>query len=85
MTTAVFGSRARWTAERRFYFAMSVAILLVVYVGFARSFFLRPLFPDYPAPTEPIFYVHGILFAAWTNARSNSSHITSTSGHSVDH
>ena len=40
-------------------------MLLVVYVGFARSFFLRPLFPDYKAPTEPIFYVHGILFAAW--------------------
>ena len=65
MTTAAVGSRARWSAERRFYFAISVAILLVVYVGFARSFFLRPLFPDYPAPTEPIFYVHGILFAAW--------------------
>jgi hypothetical protein len=65
MTIAASRGRGRWSAERRFYFGVSVAILLAVYVGFARSFFLRPLFPDHPAPTEPIFYVHGILFAAW--------------------
>ncbi len=65
MTIAASRGRVRWNAERRFYFGISLAILFVVYVGFARSFFLRPLFPDYPAPTEPIFYVHGILFAAW--------------------
>jgi hypothetical protein len=65
MTTAAIRGRVRWNAERRFYLGITLAILLAVYVGFARSFFLRPLFPDYPAPTEPIFYVHGILFAAW--------------------
>jgi hypothetical protein len=65
MTTAAVRNRVRWNAERRFYLGLSIAILLAVYVGFARSFFLRPLFPDHPAPTEPIFYVHGLLFAAW--------------------
>jgi len=65
MTTAAIRGRVRWNAERRFYLGVSLAILLAVYVGFARSFFLRPWFPDHPAPTEPIFYVHGILFAAW--------------------
>jgi len=65
MTIAAIRGRVRWNAERRFYFGVSVAILVAVYVGFARSFFLRPLFPDHPAPTEPIFYVHGLLFAAW--------------------
>lgn len=65
MAIAVLGGRARWAAERRFYTAMSIAMFLVAYIGFARSFFLRPLFPDWPAPAEPIFYVHGALFATW--------------------
>jgi uncharacterized membrane protein YozB (DUF420 family) len=44
---------------------MSVALLAAVFVGFARSFFLRPLFPAFPSPAEPIFYVHGVVFTAW--------------------
>jgi uncharacterized membrane protein YozB (DUF420 family) len=59
------GARPGWTAERRFYTTMAMAMLVVVYVGFARSFFLRPLFPDVSAPHEPIFYVHGAFFSAW--------------------
>jgi uncharacterized membrane protein YozB (DUF420 family) len=44
---------------------MTIAMLVTVYVGFARSFFLRPLFPAWPSPSEPIFYVHGAAFTAW--------------------
>ena len=44
---------------------MALAMFGVVYLGFARSFFLRPLFPDHPSPSEPIFYVHGAVFTAW--------------------
>jgi hypothetical protein len=44
---------------------MAIAILAAVLVGFSRSTFLRPLFPDWPSPSETIFYVHGTLFAAW--------------------
>ena len=58
-------ARARWTAERRFFTGMAIAMLIVAYVGFARSFFLRPLFPEWPSPSEPIFYVHGAFFSAW--------------------
>jgi hypothetical protein len=57
--------RARWSGERRFYTGMALAILATVFVGFARSFFLRPLFPAWPSPPETIFYVHGAAFAAW--------------------
>jgi hypothetical protein len=64
MATASLTS-ARWSPERVFYLSMTVAIALTVYVGFARSFFLRPLFPAWPSPAEPIFYVHGALFSAW--------------------
>jgi len=59
------GARGHWTAERRFFTLMSIAMLVAVYVGFARSFFLRPLFPEWPAPAEPVFYVHGAFFTAW--------------------
>lgn len=65
MATAALKARTRWTAERRFYTAIAIAIFLVAYVGFAPTFFLRPLFPDRPAPAEPFFFVHGALFAAW--------------------
>ena len=56
---------ARAPAERKFFLAMALAMLAVVFVGFARSFFLRPLFPDWPSPSEPIFYIHGAAFVAW--------------------
>jgi hypothetical protein len=56
---------ARWSPERIFYLGMTLAIALAVYVGFARSFFLRPLFPAWPSPAEPILYVHGAVFSGW--------------------
>jgi hypothetical protein len=52
-------------AERRFFTGMALAMMATVFVGFSRSFFLRPLFPDWPSPSESIFYVHGVLFTAW--------------------
>ena len=47
----------------RFYWAMSGLILLIVFVGFARTFFLRPLFEVFPVPTYA--YVHGAFMTAW--------------------
>lgn len=58
-------SADRASAERRFFGGMALAILATVVLGFARSFFLRPLFPDRPSPSEAIFYVHGAVFTAW--------------------
>lgn len=57
--------RVRWSSERRFYTGMAAAMLATVFVGFSRSFFLRPMFPSWPSPHETIFYVHGALFTAW--------------------
>lgn len=53
------------SAERRFFTGMALAIFATVIVGFSRSFYLRPLFPDWPSPPEVIFYVHGAAFTAW--------------------
>ena len=58
-------SRGRWTREDRFFVGMALAILAAVMLGFARTFFLRPWFPDFPAPPETFFMFHGAAFTAW--------------------
>lgn len=58
-------STSRVLAERRFFTGIALAILATVIVGFSRSFFLRPLFPEWPSPSETLFYVHGVVFTAW--------------------
>lgn len=47
----------------RFHFAMAVAMLALVVVGFARTFFLRPFFNTY----DVAWYVlgHGVLMTLW--------------------
>jgi len=51
--------------ERAFFLAMAIAMFVSVFVGFSRSFFLHPFFPQRHRPAESIFYVHGTAFAAW--------------------
>jgi len=62
-TPMVSPDRAR--AERHFFTGITLAMMATVIVGFSRSFFLRPLFPEWPSPSETIFYVHGVVFTAW--------------------
>jgi hypothetical protein len=40
-----------------------VAILLTVFAGFSRTFFLRPYFQT--QPLLPLLIAHGIIFSAW--------------------
>jgi hypothetical protein len=60
--------RVRWSAERRFHVGFAAAITAAVLLGFSRTFFLRPWFPEWAhahgAP-EPFFYVHGVVFTGW--------------------
>jgi hypothetical protein len=61
-------ARDERAAERRFYTGTAVLMLAAVFLGFARTFFLRPWFPEAVAlaPPEPFFvYVHGVCFTAW--------------------
>ena len=70
-TNAAPSARAqgwRWNSERRFYLGFALAIAAAVFLGFARTFFLRPWFPEWAAAhssPEPLFYVHGVAFASW--------------------
>jgi hypothetical protein len=57
------------TAEHRFYSGMALAMTAAIVLGFARTFFLRPWFPEVAAafsPPEPFFFtVHGGSITAW--------------------
>lgn len=46
---------------------MAVVLAISVFVGFARTFYLSPLFPGAQelAPPEPFFSFHGAVFTAW--------------------
>ena len=54
-------------SERNFYTGITLAIAVGVFVGFAQTFYLRPMFPEaaeFAAP-ERFFYYHGAVFTAW--------------------
>jgi uncharacterized membrane protein YozB (DUF420 family) len=63
--TSVTAPRAPRTAGDVFFLACAVTLAVVVFIGFARSFYLAPLFPSHPRPAEPLFLAHGISFTAW--------------------
>ena len=44
---------------------MAVALAVTAFVGFAPSYFLKPMFRP-AAVVTPLMHVHGLLFAAWT-------------------
>lgn len=49
--------------ERYFYGTMAIAILFTVFLGFSRTFFLRPYF--HSERLIPLLIVHGSLFSSW--------------------
>jgi len=56
---------ARLPNERLFFTGMAITMLIVVFTGFARSFYLHAFFPEWHRPAEQIFYLHGTVFTAW--------------------
>jgi uncharacterized membrane protein YozB (DUF420 family) len=55
------------SGERRFFTAMSFVLLAAVVLGFSRTFFFTPWFPEARelVPPERFFVVHGTAAAAW--------------------
>jgi hypothetical protein len=49
--------------EHVFYIGMAVAMVLAVFAGFSRTFYLRPRF--HPEPLIPLLLLHGIVFTSW--------------------
>lgn len=58
--SAVFVKRRR---EHLFYTGMTVAFVLVVFAGFARTFYLRPYFAT--TQLTPLLQLHGLIFTSW--------------------
>lgn len=60
--------RRVWTVEHRFYFGYATFIAAAVFLGFARTFFLRHWFPNWTAShaaPESFFVIHGLVYATW--------------------
>ena len=54
--------------ERRFYTRMALFLVALVFIGFAPSFYLRGIVPEFPRPNPtlpPAVLLHGGLFTAW--------------------
>src|SRR6266511_2189566 len=49
--------------ERTFYIGMSVAVVITVFAGFSRTYYLRPYFNS--APLMPLLHLHGLVFSSW--------------------
>lgn len=69
MATTLVGSRvvekqSERTAEHLFFSGMSALIALVVFIGFARTYYLAGLFDAKPL-AAPIVHVHGAAFTCW--------------------
>ena len=59
---------AERSAERRFYSRMALFLVAVVFIGFAPSFYLRGLVPEFPRPNPtlpPAVLLHAGLFTLW--------------------
>jgi hypothetical protein len=55
-------------AERRFHRYFILVLIAAVLLGFSRTYYLRPLFPEWVelhAPPEPFYLFHGALMTAW--------------------
>ncbi len=74
MATIVATNTARIAApgasDRMFYTGMSLAMALIVFAGFARTYYLRGYFGPSTSVTggtslSPLVHLHGILFTAW--------------------
>ena len=50
-------------SDRRFYTGMALAMALLVFAGFAPTFYLKPLLGA--PPLSPLVLVHGLVFTAW--------------------
>jgi len=56
------------TRERRFYCRMAIFLVVIVFLGFAPSFYLKNVVPSYPRPNPtlpPAVILHGLLFTLW--------------------
>jgi len=64
VTAAVMAAGDLTRRDRVFYLTMSILATLVVFAGFAPSFFLMAINPA-ARSLAPLYHVHGVLFSLW--------------------
>ena len=68
MATVVASAADRKTSERKFYSRMAIFLVVLVFAGFAPSFYLKGIVPPYPRPNPtlpPAVILHGLVFTGW--------------------
>src|SRR4051812_40101149 len=68
MATIAASPADRKTSERKFYRRMAIFLVVIVFIGFAPSFYLRNIVPSYPRPNPtlpPAIIFHGLMFTLW--------------------
>ena len=61
--TAPSPHRSLASSDRRFFLSMAIVIALVVFAGFAPTYYLRGYYQPEPLPS--VFAIHGAVFSAW--------------------
>lgn len=61
---ATMARHARSAFEHRFFLTVAVLFPLITVIGFAPSYYFKPLFHTPPLP-GPLVHVHGLLMSAW--------------------
>jgi hypothetical protein len=68
MATVTSPAVDRKSSERKFYSRMAIFLVVVAFIGFAPSFYLRGVVPAYPRPNPtlpPAVIFHGLMFTLW--------------------
>lgn len=63
VATPYAGAKKAPLTEHRFFLVMALAIVTIVFVGFAPTFYLRAWYHTESLPS--VFQVHGLVFTAW--------------------
>ena len=63
MATGVRGRSTASTRDRRFYLSMAIASAAGIFLGFARTFYLKTYFATPALPL--VLHLHGAVFTAW--------------------
>jgi cytochrome bd-type quinol oxidase subunit 2 len=76
----------RKASERKFYSRMALFLVLIVFLGFAPSFYLKGIVPAYPRPNPtlpPAVILHGSLFTLWMAVLVAQTQLISARKHEV--
>lgn len=53
----------RWASDRRLYTAVAIGTALIIFVGFAQTYYLKALFGT--PPLRLLLHIHGIVMTTW--------------------